>query len=246
MYLREEIKPFIDGNGLVMPNIYTGEYLRGSDNGVMFTSEYYILLNDNNQLDDLDKSVYKTVIESCSVEPGLVARAPGVQQGGPPPDDLYAIAAASKTLNLPEIAKAIVDYGDKHHWVFNADRPGNPHWGSGYDFEAWLGRQIPLVCALRAAAGLSLPGWLRLATAAVIATSCAGVKKEDTDARRLAFHLVRAVEGSGGILDWACNIWWSRLRRDYGDEGMRGVALLYYQGNHPFKRFWRNRWDITI
>lgn len=246
MSLRNEIKLFIDGNGLVTPNVYTGEYKRGSDNGVMFTSEYYIHLKDNKELDELDLSNYEAVIKSCSVEPGLIARAPGDKQGGPPPDDLYAIAAASKTLGMPSIAKSIVDYGERNNWVFNADRPGNPHWGDGRDFEAWLGRQPSLVCALKAAAGSPLPGWLKLVTAAIIATSCAGVKKDDSDARRLAFHLVRAVEGSGGILDWACNVWWNRLRRDYGDEGMRGVALLYYQGDHPYRRYWRNKWEQTI
>lgn len=241
--LREEIKPFIDGNGLVTPNQYDGQWKRGSDNGVMFTSEYYIHLKEAGELTEADLVGYQQVIESCSVEPGLVARAPGKQQGGPPPDDLYAIASASKVLGLPHVAGAVARYGVEHNWVFNADRPGNPHWGQGRDFEAWLGRQLPLICALRAAADLPVAGWLRLATAAVIATSCLGVKTENTDARRLAYHLVRAVEGSGGILDWACKVWWNRLRSDYGDEGMRGVALLYYQGSHPFKKYWSNRWE---
>lgn len=244
MSLRREIRPYTDRNGLVTPGLYDGQHDRGSDNGVCFTSEYYILLADNQQIQPGDKEEYTRLINSCSVRPGLIARAPGVNQGGPPPDDLYAVAAASRVLDLPEIAKAVCDYGDANRWIFNADRPGNPHWyEEGKDFEAWLGRQPALVCALRAAAGQKLNFALVIITAALIATSCVSDKKDHTDPRRLSYLLVRAVQGKHWLLDLACKVWWNRLKKDYGEEGMRAVALIYYQNEHPFRRYWKNVWE---
>lgn len=245
MSLKAEIKPYIDGNGLVNCSLNHGDGKRGSDNGVSFTSEYYILLADNGELTPEDAKAYADKIKECSVEPGLVARAPGKMQGGPPPDDLYAIASASKVLKQSNIAKAIVDYGDEHEWIMNANYPGSPHWYPGaYDYEAWMGRQIGLVCALTVAAGEKPNPLLAFITSIIIATSCMGTDTGNSDARRGGYHLVRAVSDQKGLLGLACRIWWWRLRKDYGNEGMRAVARIYYQDNHPFMRYWRNPWDV--
>ena len=48
MTLLEEIKNYIDGNELVAPNLCS-PIGRASDNGTMFTSEYIIMLNRNNE-----------------------------------------------------------------------------------------------------------------------------------------------------------------------------------------------------
>ncbi len=244
MSLREEIRPYVDGNGLVNCSLNHGDGKRGSDNGVCFTSEYYDLLADNGESTRFDVEEFRQTINRCSVLPGLVARAPGEKQGGPPPDDLYAIAAASRTLGCADVAEAIVKYGESTNWVFNADNPGNPHQYGNNDYEGWLGRQPALICALKSAANRELPGWLKIVTAIVIATSNMYDELGNTNVRRIAYALVKSVEGQKGILAWASKVWWNRLRRDYGDEGMRAVAKIYYQDNHPFMRYWKNKWEM--
>lgn len=75
-------------------------------------------------------------------------------------------------------------------------------------------------------------------TAIVIATSCIGRPASDTDSRRLSWHLVQATKRKSLLCKLASLIWYARLHKDYAN-GMLGVAALYYTGDHPFIRFWK-------
>ena len=74
MSLLQEIKPFVDGTGLVAPNLVPAGQMRGSDNGPLYTSELLIQLRLNGELIDWK---YLDAIKKCIDSNGYLHRAPG-------------------------------------------------------------------------------------------------------------------------------------------------------------------------
>jgi hypothetical protein len=69
--------------------------------------------------------------------------------------------------------------------------------------------------------------------------SCIDTATDNTDARRLAWHLGNNVS-KVSLLNWiAYKIWLTRLKKAYPNE-MNGVAAIYYQpqGNNPYAKWW--------
>lgn len=231
--LRDEILPYVDGNNLVTPLLYDGQYVSGSDNGPMYTSEYFIMLAMRKELTSLDPVLWATLIERCMPTPGLLQRSPERnRQVGP--DDLYGVLAGAKVLNCPDIAQKIYDYGLKNFGSFNTEQPGK--WTT----RSFLWRQPQLIAAAIAAAGKAkfyhLP--LFFITALVILFSGIGVEKGNTDARRLPWLLIQTVAPVSFLCELASRFWYKRLYKVYGVGGMREVAKIYYHDNHPFQRYW--------
>lgn len=264
MSLREEIKPFTDVDGLVAPYPVSPTDHNTSDNGPMFTSEYYLLLALRGELEASDVQDWRNRILQCFKQPGLLCRVPvkyGVisQEG---PDDYYGVLAASSILD-PIIAESILAYGQSREYaldpIFNyvQQRTGDVWWlrlirlalgrvkvrynfnnmGEGLTPESWMGRQLPLVAAMHFAANKKCPFLIRVFTALVIATSCMRRPISDTDGRRLAWLLICTAAPKCWMSKLASKLWYMRLKRDYPGKGMRGVAELYYQANHPFKTY---------
>src|SRR5579863_1546420 len=102
MCLRDEIIPYEEGDGLISCSPNPNHNFRTCDNGVLFCSEYYIMLAKNSLLTDQDKADYTSKIQACYVSgcPGLVARAPG-DTGDTDPDDYHGLFAACVILGLP-------------------------------------------------------------------------------------------------------------------------------------------------
>lgn len=264
MSLREEIKPFTDVDGLVAPYPVNPTDHNTSDNGPMFTSEYYLLLALRGELEASDVQDWRDKILQCFKEPGLLCRNPvkyGVasQEG---PDDYYGILAASSVLDHT-IAEAVLAYGQAREYTLDPifdyvkERIGDVWYirlarrllgglkvrynfnnmGEGLTPESWMGRQLQLVAAMHFAAKKKCPFLLRLFCALVIATSCINTPTSDTDARRLAWLLICTAAPKCWMSRLASRLWYMRLKRDYPGKGMRGVAELYYQANHPFKTY---------
>lgn len=267
MTLREEIKAFTDADGLVAPNPVSPTDTLTSDNGPMFTSEYFLLLALRGELNPSDAADWRSRILQCFKEPGLLCRVPvkyGIfsQEG---PDDYYGILAASSVLD-PSIAEAVLTYGQSRQYplapIFDyiQERTGDVWWlrllrkvlggvqvrynfnniGEGLTPSSWMGRQPQLVAAMYFASHKKCPFYLRLITALVIATSCIGVSPQNTDARRLSWLLVCMAAPRCWMSKLASKLWYGRLQKDYPGKGMLGVAEIYYQGQHPFKTYHLN------
>lgn len=238
MALRDEIIAFEEGDGLIAPYPNPSHSFRTCDNGTMFCSEYYIMLQKNNLLTAQDKADYISKIRACYVDgcTGLVARAPG-DHGDTDPDDYHGIAAACVVLGVPELGKEILNWGLSHKGSFN---PTNPNtWTK----ESWLFRMPQLMAAVYCAAGgVPFYMWPLLGiAAAIIATSCINTPTSDTDARRLSWLLIQAVAPYSWTCRQAAKLWYARLYKDYGPEGMKGVAKIYYSPGpppHPFRQYW--------
>lgn len=95
MSLRDDIKPYIDVNGLVAPNRCDPK-TRGSDNGPLFTSEYLVIYSLNTDLIDVEKAFR---IKACIDQYGYLHRAPN-DLTDDTPDDHYGVLAMRRLLRL--------------------------------------------------------------------------------------------------------------------------------------------------
>lgn len=243
MSIRDDFKQYIDGFNLLAPNPQPPNATQGSDNGPMFTSEYYVMLAKKGILTDNDKTQYDLDISRCLNEHGVLCRSPGntMQEG---PDDYYGVMNGCMELGNTQIPRVILKALIKNYGFLNNNKPGT------MSAEAFLARQLQLVCSMVTAAFpsmsnplhyvvrlLALP--LYVYSALVLLVSCVGVSTGDTDSRRLAWHLGNCVSKVSLLNKLAYKIWLKRLRKDYPDD-MRGVASIYYQpqGNNPYMKHW--------
>lgn len=238
--LRDEIKDYTDGDGLVAPGLSKGAY-RSSDNGVMFTSEYYIMLHKLMDIQTQDYKDYYQLIVACEEDIGLLCRAPG-DKGQEGPDDYYAVLSASQVLGIPEFASVILHYGYITKGWFNNENPGTIYRTDGktINWEAFLWRQLQMwfaaLCAARENRWYHLP--LSIYSALVILyTGLRNLPKTDADSRRLCWHLIQATVPRSFLCRLASKVWYRKLYLDY-PNGMRGVAQQYYQDGHPFREYW--------
>lgn len=232
MSLKTAIIPYLDSNGYVNPYKTDPTVIgRQCDNSTMFTSEFFILLAKNKELSEDDKTRWKNLIITSMASPGLTERYPGASTEIDSPDNLIGILAASRVLNMPEVAASIYDYGKKHWGMYNPT--GKWNWS------AFMWRQPQLIYAMLLASKRArwwhLP--LELYTAAVIALSARNKKITDADPRRLSWLLIQATQDSW-LCRMAAKIWTKRLMRDYGPSGMKWVAAVYYPSNHPFVTYY--------
>lgn len=230
--LRDAIQDYVEGDGLIAPAPNPTHIFRTCDNGVMFFSEYHILLVKNGESTYGDCFAYANTIRSCFVAdcPGLVARAPG-DRGFEAPDDYYGVFAACVVLEHKTLGNQILEWGRSHFGSYNTNEPKK------WTFDSWLFRQPQLAAAAYCAGSTTIPLHIRPLlwyTAAVIATSCMGVDPSNADARRLCWLLIQAVTPYSWLCRMASKLWFKRLYKTYGPEGMRAVAARYYSAGHPF------------
>lgn len=210
---------------------------RNNDNHGMFTAEYLRIVNDLNPALRPDECMEQLVDDK-----GVLHRYMGDIEPDLSPDNLLGF------LNYVELrpekrplAKRIYDRGRKG-------------WGSyttPWSAEGFLFRQPQLIMALIAASGGA--AWYKfwqwplvIYTALVIAIAGRGIPAEnDQDARRLSWHLIQIMKGHSLLCRLAARVWWGRLRKQYGDEGMRLVFGRYFNMEHPFAHFAINDWEIN-
>lgn len=241
------VPKYIDGNRLVTPSAYvSGGNGQGSDNGPMYTSEFYFMLPNST----IYKSGFLSRIEPCIDPLGNLRRVPyptpplqSNRQTGP--DDYLGVLNASKALGITSIPRTFLKAVIKNLGSLNNESPGKWSW------RGFLVRQPQLVAAMVFAAfpnrwnpvhmfmrTLAFP--FSAYSAAVIALSCRGKDKSDTDSRRLSWHLVQIMKDNSLLCWFASKLWYNRLYHDYGPIGMRAVAAIYYSPGHPFAEYWIN------
>ena len=246
MSLRSEIIPYLDGNSLVCPNIPGPGTLSGSDNGPCFTSEYYILLEKNGMLGDQDKKDYAALMLKCINPEGMLCRVPvGQNDGQEQVDDYQALMAGCFHMDNTAIPRTILWSMIKHLGFMDNVNPGSKkNWASFmFRFPQLIASTItaafpslwnPVHIAIRF---LTLP--LYIFSALVIALACIGTPINSADPRRLAWHLIQVLKYRSVLCFLASLIWYKRLHKDYGPNGMIGVAMQYYHVPevHPFTKY---------
>ena len=247
MALRDEIVPFIDGNGLVCSTPFPPGTLAACTNGIMYTSELYVMYEKSGQLTDQDKLDYAQKIGQCINSEGMLCRLP-IGQGASQEevDDLYAFANACTALGNTSMPRTVLWSIIKNLGFMDTVNPGShSNWAS------FMPRQLQLMACLVTA---SFPSWknplhilirllcnpLYVYSALIIATACWWTDPNNTDSRRLSWHLQNNVKKVSPLCWLASLIWMHVLKNAYGPAEMCAVADLYYQpsGVHPFCKYW--------
>jgi hypothetical protein len=248
MAIKDDFIGYFDGNGLLSPNpgVWTPGQ-KSSDNGVCFTSEYYIILKKNGQLTDQDKLDYQQKIGQCIDQQGMLNRVPiGQDDGLEAPDDYYGVLDGCMQLGNTKIPRQFLKA-----LILNLGFLNNVNPGTLWVWPSFLARQLQLVTGIVAA---SFPSWknplhilarifcwpLFVFSAAIIATSCIGSELSNTDGRRLSWHLWQTLKPVSFLCWLAGKVWLRRLYGDYGPRGMRTIASIYYKPHpvNPYSTWW--------
>jgi len=243
MSIKDDFADYWDNNGLLTPSPRQSS----SDNGPLFTSDFYIILKKNGQLTEQDKLDYAQKIESCIGPEGLLNRVPvGHLASLEGPDDVYGVTDACIELGNTSIPRKLLWDCVKYFGSFNNINPGK--WTS----RSFLIRQPQLLCAI---VNASFPSFLnplhwlvRLSCAPLywvaaisIAISCMGTDIGNTDSRMLAWHLQNNTKKTS-ILCWLASLVWNkRLANDYKNK-MKDVSGIYFSpnglNNNPYSKYW--------
>ncbi|CAM6003892.1 unnamed protein product [Sphagnum balticum] len=246
MSIKDDFQPYVDGNKLLAPNPQNGNLGKGSDNGPMYTAEYFIMLKRNNALQDADVVDYASRIGACVNPQGMLCRVPvGQDDGQEEVDDYYGVTNGCMEMGNTAIPRKMLWALIRYAGCMNNESPGTFTW------DAFLARQLQLVCAVVSSAFpskwnplhylvrlLAFPVYLY--SAVILLTSCIDTASSDTDSRRLAWHLGNNVS-KVSLMNWlAFKVWKNRLNKTY-PNGMKDVAAIYYQpnGNNPYSEWWK-------
>lgn len=239
---------YIDGNGLLTPA--PGKWQpgqSGSDNGLLFTSIYYILLNKNSQLTDQDKIDYANKINQ-SIGSDLLNRVPvGQNSSLESVDDYYGVLSACIELGNTDIPIKLIWGCIKYKGSFYNTDPGKWQW------QTFLIRQPGLLTAMISSAFPSLVNplhWLIrllflplfIITAFIITFSNMSENMSDTDTRQLTWTLQNNLKKTSLLCWLASKVWLWRLNKYYGAALMSAVAAIYYSpkglGQNPYSKWW--------
>jgi hypothetical protein len=253
MGIRDDFEDYWDGNGLLCPNPVGKGVGQGSDNGTMFTSEYFIILQKLGIIIESEKEKWESLIRSCMLEPGLTIRAPN-DISTDAPDNFYGILSAAKNLGNTAVPRDILWYGIKNFGFYNPENPGKLVGSDGnINWSSFQWRQFQMVAAMISASFPSLVNPLHFIVRIIalplffiaaisILISCINEPTDSTDPRRLSWHLIQTTSSTSLMCFLASLVWFKRLYKDYGQDGMRAVAKIYYQpkGVNPYSIWWRN------
>jgi hypothetical protein len=221
MSIRDDFQPYWDGNGLLAPNPVPLGTIRGSDNGIMFSSEFYIMLKKSGFLTKQDLDNYITKIQSCVGQDRELHRAPG-DISPDEVDDYYAVYAGMKILGLRPFFKLPLRL-----------------WRQPQLAAAMISAKFPsLISPFHHIVRLiAFP--LYFVACVTLLISCWNAPTSDTDARRLSWHLWQATKGASLMCWFAGRVWLRRLYKTY-PNGMKDVAAIYYQPhpNNPYSKYW--------
>lgn len=249
MSIKDDFKQYIDGNGLLAPNPVPIGSLKGSDNGPMFTAEYYIILKKQGVFTDADKINYLRLINDCIDSSGLLNRVPrGQSDGQEQADDYYGVLDACVHLDDTSIPRKLL-WATFNHFGFLNNVPNNPN-----NADNFLIKQPALLTSMISAAFPKLYNPLHLLirlvyfplyvlTAIVIAIACYNIPITETDPRRLSWHVLQINSKVSLLCKIASLIWYKRLYANYGLDGMKAVAQIYYapqniKPNNPWATYW--------
>lgn len=241
----EILAQYIDGNNLVTPSPCPTASGQGSDNGVMYFSEYCIILLKTKQVIDTLAPITQCIDSNGLLHRVPVPTPPGQSNRQEGPDDYLAVLNLCKLIGNTDVPRKFLLAVIKFLGFLNNEAPGTK------TLRSFLIRQPQLLAAMVAAA---FPSWINplhigirilcfplfFISAIIIATACINEDIMSTDPRRLSWHLLQTTR-KVSLLCWlASKVWLNRLYHDYGPTGMKAVAAIYYNppGAHPFAKYW--------
>ncbi len=221
---------YFDQYGLVTPS-QNSPY--SSDNGLLYSSQAYILLKRHGEMKPEIESWFKRVVKSCEIEPGLFQRLPlkhgkTRQQG---PDDYIGLCAASQ-----EIAERVWTYGKKHGFSYNNVEPGK------WTLRSFIGRQPPFLAHVRRRTKRSI-GFLYRLSEYVSAGLTAKEPMGKTSNRLLQQMIVDSIVDVERVPKSKITIammtdWNRHFGPLYYEGSINGPVTIYFGKEHPFVNYW--------
>lgn len=238
MSLRNDIKPYLDPNGLVTVNPYkTPDDSTG--NGVLYLSEFVTICELTGEIDivdDLDSDYHAAIQRCMPVAYGLLHRSP-THQDQIGPDDYIGMFVGAWATRKPYLAEATITYALSHFGFLNNEVPGTYRKRDGrFNWSAFLVRQPQLIAAAYWAADKKAPIFTTLWTAATIALAGFRTDLGNTDSRILAWMLSRMAREKSWLCKKATKVFERRLLRDY-ENGMKDIFTKYFNKEHPLAKY---------
>lgn len=221
--LSEEIKPYIDSNGLVSGN---GQ---PTGNGIRYTSEWLIA---NKQITNEDLLFFYQSIMQC-VHLGFIYESP---DGGDAStiDDLIPLFHARRHVDvifrhsIYKIYQCLKD----HYWI-QPTRDGRFQW------KGCLFRFPQLICHAKFCFNEKPNIFLKLYWCFVVLLACFN-KRSHQDGWILTWHMVKAAQDRSKLCDFVGNIWWEKKEKMW-PNGLGECMGEYFQNpNHPLAKYWRD------
>lgn len=220
--LKQAMAGYIGADLLVTPN-----YRGGSNNGVMYTGEFIVILNRLGELTDEERHYWRLAMTNCEISPGLIKRSPTNDRDNEGPDDYHGYLAAAKHCD-PQRAKNFLAHGYRHFGFYDSN--------GRLEIKDFMWRFPQLIVQARMAAGLRCFTSRLFFILPLMYHYLKAVPTSDTDARRLGWLLIQTWDGKGFFSKLAVRLWGDKLLKDY-PNGMRDVAGIYYERGHPFAAF---------
>lgn len=203
--------------------------MHSTDNGLLFSATYIVMLRSLNQLSDTEMDWFDGLAKSCEIEPGLYRRYPG-DLGLNAHDDLTGISCVSR-----ELASKIYQYGEEHDFSWNTEYPGQWTWRS------WLARIVGFVPFLRVAAGLPIGYFGQLQIVASFLVNCFEGRQE-TNGKCLLFLRAKVLYGKYPLVDAGIDLWRGRMMQLY-PQGVQGMYAIYFGATYPLTLYAPNNFD---
>lgn len=241
-----EAQAYIDASGLMHHTIVDNPKPYVSNgNGTMYLSEFYILLKLLGLATAEDSAHWASMIQNCMKEPGLLCRSALKTEELDQQDNYLAVLVASTLLNQKQIALDILTYGRKNWGFYNNQNPGSIKGKDGKILWASFLWRMPQLYYLNLCA-VDQDRWyhwpLALYTAAVLVFSTWDAPLTDPDARRLSWLYLLVVGKKSLLGRLASKLFLTRLKKDYGTEGMFVVYNTAYSPNHILRRIMKEYW----
>jgi hypothetical protein len=228
MSLQSDIQPYINKDGFVGGSPCAG-LGRVCDNHFLFTVEYLIQLLQQKEIILITPGTPPSGILSKCVKQGVLTRYPDDTSVDDSMDNWIAYAAVA----TPAEARKTLWHLITHFGFANVS--------GKFTKNAFIARFPTLMSALYQAT--NLPALPPILTAVAIATSNRNEPLQNTSDRKLTYLLIHAMRRSL-LCRLAARIWYSRLRKLYGDEGMRVVYSIYFGPQHPLSKYAVNPWEV--
>jgi hypothetical protein len=205
MTLKEDIAKYIDGNGLVAPQVQEGirvPGMRGSDNGVLHTARYVLLQLQNDQWPD-KVAVFRTL--ACIDKDGYLQRAPGMDEGNAV-DDHYGFFSLMLAMNI-----------------------------TSAEVKFKLNHLHPMLIYMRAMSRGGVRRLLARAFSPIMAIIVAlsnrkapSFPTEDTSDRLLTWNIIEGLKNKSILINLAGKLWRAHQRKLYGENPSAEIFRRYY------------------
>lgn len=241
-----------DHYGLITPN----PDKQVSGNGIRYTSEWiYALLSEGvisysdahkmatdmfvkcmNTLDPKDKKTDPVY--------GNIKRHPDhFEQEGP--DDYIALISILYATGSNMATSMILRHGQLTGFWYNTERPFKKTKYSGkINWSAWMGRFPQLICHMYFSCYIVPNIFLRISWGlSILYTALFGKRHADTWV--LSWHLVKTISRIGNVypqypypvLTLIAKFWQKRMRKIWGEEGVRLALREYFGNGHPLGEY---------